>query len=484
MSIRLRPRVLLALAVLVSLVNSCDDPAAPLPSGVVSVSIDSSAGPIIRAANITLERAAPVEVTYGAPGGPVLRFTADSQSATYRIVLPRLRAASQYRLQVGIPAEGGVHEATFGTAPLPADLGRIDLTVTGQPSLPVALIEIAGAPTGEFTGLLIVERGEIVGYLPVPNALFGMTRRANGHLVVLHFTAGLVSHRIDGTIAHQLPQTGAGTAYGRIHHDLIATPSNTILFIANDTARIDGVLVTGEALWEWSPEAGTVVKRWSAFTHLDWRTERGRGSSRSTPGNWLHGNGIQYGPRGNVVMSLRNVHQVISIAPDFNSVEWTLGGANSTLAVSEADRFYGQHYVSEPASNRLLVYDNGFERPGCIQPPLAPCYTRAIEYAINPAAKTATKVWEYRHSPEIFASLVGSARRLANGNTVVLFGTSVQTESSGPITAVEVNMAGAVQWRLLVENTGAATTEPGPPSRLYRLTPIASLLGESEATFR
>lgn len=476
MAIRYRLTFLLAL---VFLVGSCDDPAAPLPSGVLSVSIDSSAGPIIRVATITLERAAPAEVTYGAPDTPVLRITADSQSSVYRVVLPRLRADSKYRLQVGIPADGGVHETTFGTGSLPAELARIALETTGEPSLPVALVEIAGAPPGEFTGLLMVEQGKIVGYMQVPQSLFGMTRRANGEIGLMHPLAGLVVQRLDGTVAHQLPPSGSGTAYGRIHHDLTATPSNTILFIANDIVTVDGVAVTGEALWEWSPEAGTVVKRWSAFDHLDWRTERGRESTRSNAGNWLHGNGIQYGPRGNVVMSLRNINQVISIAPDFQSVEWRMGGDNPTLAVPDDDRFFGQHYVSEPRPNRLLVYDNGFERPGCTDPPNPPCYTRAVEYLIDPVGKTATKVWEYRHSPNIYAALVGSARRLANGNTVVLFGMSVQNQSSGPITAVEVDAAGDVRWRLTVLGGPVPT-----PSRLYRLTPIPSLLGEVRASFR
>lgn len=481
MSIATRLSVVLAL---VLLVNSCGDPAGPLPSGVVAVSIDSLAGPIIRVATITLERAAPVEVTYGAPGTPVLRITADSQSTVYRVILPRLRQSLEYRLQVGIPTEPGVYEMTFGTEALPEDLARIVLETTGQSSLPVALIEIAGAPQGEFTGLLMVEGGAIVGYMAVPQSLFGMTRRANGDIGLMHPLQGLVVQRLDGTVVHTLPPSSSSTAYGRIHHDLTATPSNTILFIANDVQTVDGVAVTGEALWEWSPEAGTIVKRWSAFDHLDWRTERGRESTRSNAGNWLHGNGIQCGPRGNVIMSLRNINQVISIAPDFQSVEWRLGGDNPTLAVADGDRFFGQHYVSEPQLNRLLVYDNGFERPGCVNPPSAPCYTRAVEYQIDRAANTATKVWEYRHSPDIFAALVGSARRLPNGNTTVLFGMSVQSQSSGPITAVEVNEGGAVVWRLTVENTAAATTAPGPPSRLYRLTPIGSLLGETEASFR
>lgn len=468
------PFKLCALLALPVLLSSCDDPADPLPSGVLSVAIDSSAGPITRFATITLERPAPVRVTYSAPGTPVLTFTADSNAAVYRIWLPRLRANSKYTIEAGIPADGGVHTAEFGTKALPADLAEIDLEETGSPTAPVSLVEIASAgattPPG-FSGLLLVERGEIVGYIRVSGSLFGATRRANGEIVLVHPTSGLVRHRPDGSVIDQLSQPPTGVTYRRIHHDVTATPSNTLLFIANDTATIDGTHVHGEGLWEWNPESGTIVKRWSSFTHLDWRTERGPPGSRSVAGNWLHGNGIKYGPRGNVVMSLRNISQVISISPDFSTLEWKLGGANPTIPLPEAHRFFGQHYVSEPAPNRILVYDNGFSRPGCATHADAACFTRAVEYDVNPAARTATQRWEYRHTPKIYADLVGSAVRLANGNTVVLFGMRGEdVPASGPRTAVEVSEAGVVRWRLNFVSDN--------PTRIYRVTPAASLVGE------
>jgi hypothetical protein len=484
-AIRYKLGAVLALSLVVS---SCDnEPAAPLlSSGVLSVVVDSSAGPLIRVATITLERAAPVRVTWGGKDTPVLAFEADSQKAVYKIILPRLRGDTEYRLQASIPGEGGVHETTFGTGPLPSTLASIQLEVTGDPSLPVQLVEIAGAQADQFVGLLAVEKGHIVGYISVPPALFGMTRRSNGDIVVLHSTNGLEVHRLDGTVVHRLPQGGTATAYGRIHHDVTATPSNTLLFIADDKRQIGSVMVTGESLWEWNPESGTVIKRWSAFDHLDWATERGRGSTRSVPGNWLHGNGIQYGSRGNVLMSLRNINQVISIAPDFSSVEWKLGGDNGTLAIKEEDRVYGQHYVSESAPNRLLVYDNGFERPGCVivnGVATGECYTRAVEFDIDPVAMTAKKRWQYRHTPtDIYASLVGSARRLPNGNTTILFGMYGPGESTspdgstGPRAAVEVTEEGQVRWTLTVKSEN--------PKRVYRLTPVASLLGEVAGSFQ
>jgi hypothetical protein len=48
--------------------------------------------------------------------------------------------------------------------------------------------------------------------------------------------------------------------------------------------------------------------------------------------------------------------------------------------------------------------------------------------------KTATNVWEYRHDPDIFTATMGSAQRLANGNTLIgwglssMYGTSAVTE--------------------------------------------------------
>lgn len=446
---------------------ACREPAAPAsPGDVLAIAVDSVPNSSVRAVTVQLDRAAPVSVTYGAPGTPVLSLRADTSATTHRFLLPRLRPNRSYVLEAFIPGDGDSPLRTsFLTGILPTALASVAFTVTGTPSLPVALVELVGAVG--FGGLLMVEEGTIVGWLPVTGSLFGATRRANGEFVLLDAVLGLVSYRIDGMLVHRLPQPDATTItpYERIHHDVVATPTNTLLFIANETRVVASDTVVGEALWEWAPASGAVTKRWSAFDHLDWATLRG---SRSVAGNWLHGNGLNFGPRGNVLMSLRNADQVISIAPGYASVEWTLGGTTGTLAVSAADRFLGQHYVSEPTAGRVLVYDNGWERPGGT-------YTRAIEYAINTSAATATKVWEYRHTPEIYASLVGSARRLPNGNTTILFGMLAgQNFSTGPVTAVEVDPVGNVVWRL----------SPGPQlTRVYRVTPVASVAGEQPGAF-
>ena len=81
-----------------------------------------------------------------------------------------------------------------------------------------------------------------------------------------------------------------------------------------------------------------------------------------------------------------------------------------------------------------------------------------------------TKVWEYRHQPDIFASFISSAYRLDNGNTLINFGTTPDVEMV-PITAVEVDRAGNEVWKLQMT---------GPTLRnRYRVYSLESIMGES-----
>ena len=449
-------------------ITACSDPfAGPVAPDVVFIGVDDDAGPITRVVNVVLSEPGTVSVTWSAPGTPVLTLDSDTRATQHRIVLPRLRAARTYRLDITPRGEaaGSPASTTFATGALPPEVAGLQFTATGTPTHPVSFIEIAQSGTG-WLGLLLVEDGEIIGYRRTLGSLFGTARRENGDFVLVDPTLGLIGHRLDGSTPYRLPQpdSAPGAAYGRIHHEVIATPQNTLLFIANETRAVAGQQVTGEAIWEWTPETSTITRRWSAFDHLRWPEEQG---PRSTASNWLHGNGLAVGPRGNILMSLRNMDQVISISSDYARLEWRLGGPAATLALPADDRFAGQHSVSAPGPDRLLVFDNGFER--------TPAFSRAIEYRIDPAAGTATRVWQYRPSPDIYAAMVGSTRRLESGNTVTLFGMlQGHNNSTGPIVALETDASGTERWRL---HAGPGVV------RVYRATTLPSLLGERTGTF-
>jgi hypothetical protein len=164
----------------------------------------------------------------------------------------------------------------------------------------------------------------------------------------------------------------------------------------------------------------------------------------------VHGNALSIGPRRNILFSAHHWNQIISITEDWQRIEWRMGGTNATLPVSAADAFSGQHTAREVAPGRIVLFDNGVDRGG---------YSRAVEFTQD--GSMARTLWEWRSTPANYASAVGSARRLANGNTLVAFGMAQGLAgSTGPTEVYEVSATGAVVWHLIVRTQTMFRAEP------------------------
>ena len=98
-----------------------------------------------------------------------------------------------------------------------------------------------------------------------------------------------------------------------MHHAIVVTPRDTVLYLAFDTQDFAGKRLKGEAIWEWNPDTGEDVKRWRSWDFMDPALDR----SARTAGEWLHGNSLYVGPGGNILLSFHYIDQVISIAPDW-----------------------------------------------------------------------------------------------------------------------------------------------------------------------
>ncbi len=85
------------------------------------------------------------------------------------------------------------------------------------------------------------------------------------------------------------------------------------------------------------------------------------------------------------------------------------------------------------------------------------------------ASGTATTAWVFRPPNDNYASIISSAWRMANGNTMVAFGPrDGYRESTGPIEVYEVAADGTIVWNLVVSG----------PDHMYRATPFGDLAGE------
>jgi hypothetical protein len=331
--------------------------------------------------------------------------------------------------------------------PLPADLQKIKITATGTLSPGHALLHLY-AEQG-YKGYAIVDgTGRIAWHFRTKDYPFGADRRRNGNFVFMDKGRGLVEVDRKGNVVHELAQRDPER---EMHHAIVVTPADTVLYLTFDTEMFNGKPLKGEAIWEWNPDTGEDLKRWRSWDFMDPTLDR----SKRTAGEWLHGNSLSIGPRGNILLSFHYIDQVISIAPDWKSIEWRLGGVRQTVRVAPEQQTSAQHTAAEIEPNRILMFDNRT----ALQPP----YSRAVEYVIE--GNTAKQVWEWRPKPDNYASAVSSARRLPNGHTLIAFGmVKGRNGSSGPTEAYEVKKDGSVAWHLTVD--GVMT--------LFRVEPITS----------
>ena len=115
-------------------------------------------------------------------------------------------------------------------------------------------------------------------------------RRKNGNFVFMDKGHGLVEVDRTGAVVHELKQRDPER---EMHHAIVVTPRDTVLYLAFDTETFNGKPLKGEAIWEWNPDTGEDVKRWRSWDFMDPALDR----SARTAGEWLHGNSLSIGPR-------------------------------------------------------------------------------------------------------------------------------------------------------------------------------------------
>jgi len=88
-----------------------------------------------------------------------------------------------------------------------------------------------------------------------------------------------------------------------------------------------------------------------------------------------------------------------------------LAKSNQFTFLNDTLGFKFQHYASRLPNGNITLFDNG-----------AYGFSRAVEYEIDEYSKTAKLVFQYRNTPDIYSSAMGSVIRLTNGNTFIGWG--------------------------------------------------------------
>jgi len=244
-------------------------------------------------------------------------------------------------------------------------------------------------PTGTLTRL---ERGEVGGYVEMDSnfQIIDTLKCGNGY----------------GTDQHEAQVLPNGN-YLLIAIGVQQIPMDSIIAGGNPEAR-----VIGNHVQELDRE-GNVVFEWRSWDHFNILDALGVKFSDILI-DYVHMNSIAVDYDGHIVISSRHLSEVTKINRQTGEIIWRLGGKNNQFEfVNDEDSISYQHDVRPVPGkeNHYTIFDNGNLK--------ATRYSRAIEFMIDTTEMTATKVWEYRHSPDWYAYAMGNAQRLPNGNTVI-----------------------------------------------------------------
>ena len=244
-------------------------------------------------------------------------------------------------------------------------------------------------PTGTLTRL---ERGEIAGYVEMDS-----------------------SFRIIDTLR-------CGNGYGTDQHEAQLLANGNFLLIAVDVQYVDmsqlveggspDARVIGNHVLEHDPE-GNVIFEWRSWDHFN-ILDAEHVNLRDLLIDYVHMNSIAVDYDSNLVISSRHLSEVTKIDRITGEIIWRLGGKHNQFQwVNDLDSISYQHDVRPVPGkeNQYTIFDNGNYK--------SPSYSRAVEFLIDTTNMTATKVWEYRHSPDRYAYAMGNVQRLPNGNTLI-----------------------------------------------------------------
>jgi hypothetical protein len=231
---------------------------------------------------------------------------------------------------------------------------------------------------------------------------------SNGHSIIL----GLDYQSVDMTVYDPSYQSNA-TVIGAILQELDA--SKNVIFEWRSWDYIDIPEALHEPLW---------------FGVID----------------YVHANSFDLDTDGNILLSCRNLDQVIKINRQTGEIMWRLGGVeNEFTFINDTLRFTYQHDARRIANGNLTLYDNGNYHPAA--------RSYAKEYQLDEVNKTATLVWSYAHplvdNLPVIGYAMGNVQRLSNGNTFINWGSIyIGDLGHGSPNLTEVDAEGNIVWEM------------------------------------
>ncbi len=439
--------------------TACSDPVAPDPGDpeILDLKLEENRNSVL-SCYLTWRTAVPstssVELGKGS-GGYTHRTEEQGPATRHRVLVIGLHAETAYTLRARSrnAAQGVLRSSpvSYRTRRLPAHIpsGKIGryraakaedgwtlMTVSaGQRKDGVVTLDPDFIPTAVMYDMA----GEPVWYHAHGLPRIGDTRYSGGR-VLSQSMGGITTPKasaLEVDLAGEAVWTGPAqpldSVHGHYNHHFERLTNGNYLTLQNEVVS----KVIGDVLLELQPDH-KVVWSWKTLTHLPPDLSLHCGSGRF---DYTHGNSLVMDlTAGSVYYNSRHLNAVMKIQKSNGKVLWKLGkGGDFSPDSAAADPWFQKaHGLKVLPGGNILLYDNGLQERK---------YSRAVEYSLDEAQKTARIVWQYGGKPNAAWQTLywGDADRLPNGNTLI----TAATWAGGKRSRIfEVTSTGEVVWEM------------------------------------
>ncbi len=164
-----------------------------------------------------------------------------------------------------------------------------------------------------------------------------------------------------------------------------------------------------------------VIFEWKTLDHLPITDCKGQDLT-SNYIDYIHTNSLCVDTDSTILLSNRHLNEITKVNRKTGEIVWRMGlhsNGNEFTFINDTLGFSYQHCVRRLPNGNITLFDNGNYRGNTGER-----FTRVCEYKIDEVNRTATLVWQYRNSPDVVSSFMGSVQRLPNGNTFIGWGGS------------------------------------------------------------
>lgn len=213
-------------------------------------------------------------------------------------------------------------------------------------------------------------------------------------------------------------------------HEFTLTRHGTALFIASKAVRMDlrpfggpkkGAIEDSE-VQEISLATGRLIFSWDMLAHVNPAlSEEPASSASSSGGVWdaYHMNSADLGPRGQLLISARNMWAIYDISQRTGRIRWQLGGKKGDFRLGRGASFFWQHDARLRPGHKISMFDDGC----CELPDGKPeQQSHGLILHLNFHRHLATVARTYYHHLGLYSPTQGNLQALPNGNEFVGWG--------------------------------------------------------------